>query len=243
MAASVMAETCIDAPGAPPQTDAQRGLSTLYENAMRALESFPSLRDTVSNRSPGLCYAERMDGAHGYLDVERNRIYITQGLPEEMQLGILLHEIRHLDQIALGACPSDHLAMEEYARATFALEADASAISLLVAWQLKEKGQPAVWSALSSWDSQSDIAARFKQEMATVGTTGAAVSAAFDQWYASDHRRAQYYLSICSAYLDRQDASKALPRYLVLSPAFFDELCTLPDGQRYLCSEPEHARP
>ena len=158
--------------------------------------------------------------------------------PNLMQIGVLLHEIRHLDQLRLGACPSDDLAMEEYARATFALEADASAISLLIAWDLKERGDPGVWSALSAWDSQSDIAARFAGEMATSGDAEIAVSTAFDQWYASDLRREQYYIMTCSAYLDRQDASKALPQYQLLPGDFYAGLCRLPDGRDYPCSEP-----
>lgn len=238
---AIAGETCIETPPSNAQADAQSALAHLYSDATLALESFPSLLETLIIRSPGLCYASRLDGAHGYLDADRNRIYVSPELPRDMQMGVLLHEIRHLDQLWIGACPSDDLAMTDYARATFAMEADASAISLLIAWHLKDAGDPGVWSALSAWETQTDIADRFAAEMAATGNIETAVAAAFDQWYMSDLRRSQYYLSTCSAYLDRQDATHALPQYQALSPDFYADLCKLPGGAVYECTEPDHA--
>ncbi len=232
-------ETCIEAPYDSAVNFQQRELAALYDEVSTAWVRFPSLAEAMEARAPQLCFASRMDKAHAYLDVDRNRIYISEDLPSEMKLGVLLHEIRHLDQYTIGVCPSDDLAMEEYALATFALEADASAISLLIAWDMKEQGNARAWSALSAWKAQSDIAARFAEEMEASGSVEGAVSAAFDQWFASEPRRERYYRSVCSGYLDRQDASKALPRYQLIPTDFYSELCKLPDGTSYRCSEPK----
>jgi len=216
-------------------------LSGLYSRAMRALERAPSLLETIYTHSPKLCYASQLDGAYGYFDVEKNTIYISDSLSKDMQVGVFLHEARHLDQFKIGLCPSDALAMNEYARGVFALEADASAISLMIAWDLKEQGEPGVWNALSSWETQSDIASRFAETMNASGDKGAAVSAAFEQWYVSGFRRTQYYHATCSEYLDRMDAKHSIPSYLLLPTEFFAELCKLPNGREYECSGPARA--
>ena len=182
-----------------------------------------------------------MDNAHGYFDIEQNRIYLSDEIPFPLQVGILIHEIRHLEQSALGICPSDDLAMQEYARATFALEADASVVSLLVAWDMKENGNSGPWLALSAWPTQSDIAATFASELHTSGDVSLAATASFDQWYLSDSRREDYYIASCSDYLDRQDESKLLPRYQLVPAEFLSDLCRLPDGSPYQCSLPGDA--
>ena len=233
-------ETCIEIPPTAAATGAgAQKLSGLYKRGMLALGGAPSLLEALQTRSPGLCHASQLDCAHGYFDVDQNRIYISDALSEDMQVAVFLHEVRHLDQIEIGVCPSDDLDMREYAQAVFALEADASAITMMIAWGLKEQGDPNVWAALSAWDTQSDIASRFAEEMTASGDLGAAVSAAFEQWYASEFRRNQYYLSTCSEYLDRKDKTHAIPRYLLLPADFYAELCRLPNGLEYPCSAPE----
>jgi hypothetical protein len=234
-------ETCIEMQSTPEIEVVDEELAELYNKGMRALEGYPSLLETIDTRSPELCLTSQLDGAHGYFDVEQNRIYISTALSKDMQIVVFIHEIRHLDQFEIGVCPSDDLAMAEYARAVFALEADASAITLMIAWDLKEQGEPGVWNALSSWSTQSDIASRFAQEMNASINMEAAVSAAFEQWYASNFRRAQYYLSSCSAYLDRQDTTHTIPLYQLIPNDFYAELCTLPNGMAYHCSAPENA--
>lgn len=234
-------ETCIQMPSTGARGPVDEELSELYRQGMLALARVPLLLETIYTRSPELCHASQLDGAHGYFDVDRNKIYISSALSKDMQVAVFLHEVRHLHQIKIGVCPFDDLAMREYAQAVFALEADASAISLMIAWGLKEQGDPEVWDALSSWETQSDIAYRFSEEMNASGNLGAAVSAAFDQWYASEFRRNRYYLSTCSEYLDRKDTTHAIPRYQLLPIDFYTELCKLPNGLEYQCSAPENA--
>lgn len=232
-------EICIDVPDIGADANAPAGLVQVYEEVAAGLERFPSLRATLEEQSPKLCLSSKMDNAHGYFDIEQNRIYLSDQIPRAMQVGVLLHEIRHLEQSALGICPSDDLAMKEYARATFALEADASAVSLLVAWDMKENGNSGPWLALSEWPTQADIVSKFATEMLASGDVPSATSAAFEQWYMSEVRREAYYIASCSGFLDRQDSSKLLPRYQLLPADFLDDLCRLPGGSRYQCSPPK----
>lgn len=230
-------EACIDVPQPDASTADERELASLYERISWALERFPSLARAVAAKSPQLCFVDRIDFANGYFEPEKNRIVISRNLTKDTMAGFLLHEIRHLDQVVAGACPADSLAMKEYASAVLALEADASAVSLLVAWDMKEHGDPGPWRALSSWDAQSDIASRFEEVMIASGSAEEAVSAAFQQWFASEARRDLYYRSACSGYLDRQDASHALPRYQRIPVDYYANLCRLPNGDYYSCSE------
>lgn len=234
-------EQCIEAPYMAAATDDQRTLVEIHREILPVLDRFPQLGEALETRAPRLCFSDQMDNAHGYLDVERDEIVLGRSLSRPMQIGILLHELRHLWQFSRGACPSDDLAMNEYARATFALEADASAISLLIAWDMKARGDASVWAALSSWPSHSDIAASFSRAMRDTGDAALATTAAFYQWYASAERHERYYSAACSDYLYRQDKGHLIPRYQLIDVDFFDNLCRLPDGGKYRCSDPDVA--
>jgi len=224
------AQNCIKAPYSFATTDAERQLAAIHASIAPALGRFPSLATALKTTSPDLCLSDQLDNAHAFYDLDRNRIVIDSRLSKGMQAAVLLHEIRHVSQFTLGACPTDDLAMKQYARAVFALEADASAISMLISWDMKEFGDDTVWAALSTWPSQADIAKSFADQMANSGDAPLAVTAAFYQWYDSETRREKYYIAACSAYLDRQDASHALPVYRVIPDTFLDTLCRLPDG-------------
>src|SRR6056297_320975 len=60
-------------------------------------------------------------------------------------------------------CPSLglDLSMKKHVRAAFAMEADASVTSLVVAAGLREQGRAAMWNASANWPMQADLAARF----------------------------------------------------------------------------------
>ena len=231
-------EACVYATDIAADPHAPAALIEVYEEVVVGLERFPSLLSAFEEQSPKLCLSDKMDNAHGYFDIELNRIVLSDQLSIAMLVGVLLHEIRHLEQAALGICPSDALAMKQYARATFALEADASAVSLLVSWDMKEQGNSGPWAALAAWPTQSDIASEFASEMFASSDASSAVSVAFDQWYKSEARQEEYYVASCSDYLDRQDTSKALPQYQLVPFDFLNDLCKLPDGSKYECSLP-----
>jgi len=76
-------------------------------------------------------------------------------------LAVAVHELRHVEQFDVGTCPSLDLSMMEHIRAVFAMEADASVRSLVVAAGLREQGRPAMCDALANWPMQADLATRF----------------------------------------------------------------------------------
>ena len=231
-------ETCIDLHHPAPEADGQKPLSELLDDVRPFADSFPFLQEIIQSEGTELCFSDQMNNALGYLDVEQNKIVINQAVPHDLKIGILLHELRHLWQFTHAMCPTNSLSMKEYARATFALEADASAVSLLISWHMKEQGQDDAWNALSNWASHTDIAATFEDTLRTTQDEGLAVSYAFYQWYASDARQDRYYIEACSGYLDRQDTEHLIPRYGTLDTEFYENLCRLPDGQGYLCADP-----
>ncbi|WP_424941596.1 DUF6782 family putative metallopeptidase [Aliiroseovarius sp. S253] len=237
--ATLTAEPCIILGSPAPETEDQKNLAHLLDSLQPTFARFPAIGRIISAKDTTLCFSDQMNNAIGFLDTEGNRIVIERDLPLNLQRAVLLHELRHLWQSTTGTCPSTDLAMKEYAHATFALEADASAITLLIAWDMKETGDGTVWTAVSEWASQSDIAARFEQTMTDAQEAGAAVSAAFDQWYVSEERREIYYIEACSNYLDWQEANHQIPRYHTLEAGFYEALCKLPDGQAYHCAGPE----
>jgi hypothetical protein len=234
---ALAADTCLPAPYESPSGKDQMHLQALLEGVRPVINTAPSLAAALEEMTPDLCLADRLDNAEGYLDLDRLRIVLQRNLPSDLQRAILLHELRHLDQIHRGLCPADTLAIREHARAVFAMEADASAVSLALAWDERQHGRVAIWDALLAWPSQADIAARYEEARLAGADTAAATAAAFDQWYRADDRRERYYLDSCSAYLDRQEASRALAAHDPLPEDFLERLCRLPDGGPYPCVE------
>ncbi|MBR9653153.1 DUF6782 family putative metallopeptidase [Thalassovita aquimarina] len=231
------------AAGTDPHTPPQRRVSGLLRRLAPVLEVLPSLQAALGGQGPDICLSAHLFEEHGYMEADGGRIVLNARLDDDILLAILLHELRHLDQFATSVCPSPDLSMQETARSVMALEADASAVMLLGAWWLRQQGDPGPWRAIEDWPSARDIAARFAEEMAASDTPRSAASAAFDQWYRSPERVEQYYLSICSDYLARVEESKALPRYQLVPPDYFEQLCRLPDGTPYPCAEPDGAFP
>ena len=219
------------------KSDTRSSLLAMMDGMKPVFQAFPSYLDLIGTEGTDICLSANLLDALGYFSPEDNSIVIQSELPHFFQIAILIHELRHLQQFATGNCPNDSLAMSESARATFALEADASAISIFIANSLKDAGQPEIWEALSTWPSQTDIVVSFEKELATSGDPRRATTAAFAQWYESLQRRENYYRASCSSYLDRQDRTKALPLYEKVAPDFFESLCRMPDGSMYECQE------
>lgn len=227
-------ETC----RAYPFDDAPPQMQSFLDSAAPALDRFPYYRAAMASQRPSVCIDDGPLGARGFLDVDHNRIVISARLPVDEQAVIFLHELRHLQQIGEGFCPASTLSMEENARAVFALEADAMAVTTMVAWTLRDAGLDGPWQALTNWPLYGDIPVAFQEAIDRGATETVASAAAFYQWYESEWRRESYYIAACSDYLDRQDASHALPQYQLLPPGFLANLCRLPDGTEYPCEEP-----
>jgi len=237
----VEGRTCLSAPYLDAATDRQAEIRALALWLASALHAFPGLVDPLHDEGLQLCLAEELFGIQGYYDVEAHRIVIRAGVAQPLRRAIAIHELRHWQQVRIGICPDPALSMEATARIVLAMEADASAISLAVAWQLRAAGDPSVWDALAAWPSHAAMARAFRAEVEDSGDIGLATARAFSEWYATEWLRESYYVATCSAYLDRQDESHALPRYGSIDDAFLDRLCRLPGGARYPCAEPARA--
>lgn len=231
---------CLSHPwtGAQVENAGTAALIALAQWVEPTLDGAPSMRSALRVSQPDLCLDPELFGARGYLEVEERQILIDANVSAGLQRGILLHELRHLDQLARGFCPNNMLSLSENARATIATEADASATSLVLAWQLRADGDPLAWNALAAWETQADIAQRFEDEIRAGADVPVAAAAAFAQWYESPDRRDSYHLASCSDYLDREDRGHLLRGREALPDDFFDRLCVLPDGRPYPCVEP-----
>ena len=160
---------CLDAPYRTAESHRQEVVRDRVRVLRAVLQDFPSLLQVLDMQEPQICLSDRLLMEKAFLSPEDNRIVVASDLPPDFMLAVLVHEIRHLDHLVRGVCPSDALAMKHYARATGFLEADANAIGLLIAWKQKADGHPGMWQALESWKMTSDIAERFDGTMQETG--------------------------------------------------------------------------
>jgi len=225
-------------PGDAPRTDAQRHLAALLDRMRPVFDGFPSLAEAWKTTAPPLCIEDRGIAARGYLETTSPRIVLRDGLPPGAQALILVHELRHLEQWTRGTCLHDGLTMAAHVRAAFVLEADAAAVTALVAWAEAEAGRDDLWHAMRAMPMFADIGAAFAAQMRDGAGVAAATAAAFDRWYAQPERTGAYYRAVCSDYLDRLDATKRLPGSGALPGDYLTDVCRLPSGGGYACAEP-----
>ncbi len=232
---SLASDTC----ASPPiyQTE-DAELDALIERALPVIDRFVSLHQALLSVAPEICLFTRPAEALGYFEPDTRRIAIDARLDEDLKLAILLHEMRHVEQFQRRLCPDLSLSMQNYARAVWAMEADATTVSMIVTWDIARGGDPGPFQALADHPHYSDVAAVFAVTMEETEDIGESSAAAFAAWYGSEIRRDTYYRSSCSAYLDQQDASHLLPQYGRLDPSYFLTLCTLPNGGSFDCAEP-----
>lgn len=227
-------ETCLTPPFA---TDAGE-ISLIAEQLAETLAPHPSLAKALAEEGPTLCLDDTLYQEQGYYEPRTNRIVLRAGLAPDFQLAILIHEVRHLEQFGLGICPTISATLSDYMRSRMAMEADASAIGVYVAWTLRETGNPGPWDRLASWPTHEDLVTRFASEIAAGGDEVQATSATFAQWYQKDDRREMYAFAICSNYLDALDREKMPPGKATLPEDFAASLCHMPDGRPYGCTIP-----
>lgn len=226
---------CLRPPYDAPQNEAQRQVRRVLDVAQEQMQEFPTIAAALATRRPLICIDDHLTTARGYLEVDSNLIGLSQSLRFDESLVILFHELRHLEQLDRGFCASSAVSMAENARAIMATEADAMAITTLIAFYMRQEGNLGPWRAMLSWPNYADIAVRFAEVMEQTGKLSAATTAAFNQWYASDWRADTYYLTSCSNYLDNLESTKVLPSYALLPDDFLIRLCRLPSGEAYEC--------
>jgi hypothetical protein len=223
---------------AAPYAGGSGEVADLAARLTAALAPHPSLTQALGDRAPDLCIDDMLYEEQGYYEPRTNRIVLRAGLDPDLQLAILIHEIRHLEQYGRDVCPTTEMTLTDYMRLRLALEADAAAVGIYVAWQLNESGTPGPLAQLSAWPSHIDLVARFTAEMAQGKGEVAATAAAFEQWFADESRRAVYAFAICTNYLDALDREKVNPGVQVLPEGIAARLCVLPDGRPYDCVLP-----
>lgn len=232
--AALAEETC----AGPPYTDAPDQLSALLLRLVETLKPFPALTSALIDQAPKICLSDDLFEEQGYFEPRSNRIVLNVKLDQDFQLAILIHEIRHLEQFERGSCPAISYRMTDYIRARLALEADASAIGVYVAWVMSQAGDSGPWEVLKTWPTHDDLVARFADEIARGSDEVAATAATFAQWFESAERREMYTFAICSNYLDALDREKVNAGQDSLPEDYAARLCVLPDGRPYGCTLP-----
>jgi hypothetical protein len=125
--------TCATAPGYGTDDTA---LAALLDRALPVIDRFASLRDALGATAPEICLFTGPTEALGYFEPGRRRISIDADLDPDLQLAVLLHEMRHVEHFTRGLCPDLSLSMQDYARAVWAMEADAAVVSMIVTWDM-----------------------------------------------------------------------------------------------------------
>ena len=194
-----------------------------------------ALLHIATDKHVKICVDDITSNERGFFDHEQNLIVLGDGLNFPEKVLILVHEFRHLDQFSRGFCPTVKFDISEFVRLTFALEADAQAITTLSAWVMKENGFATPWNTLNTFENYKDIAEIFSSNYMENGDLPIATNAAFAQWYHSDWRFDSYYASACTSYFEELERTKLIQTYGKLPDSFFDTLCTLPDGTNYGC--------
>lgn len=221
-----------------PYTGGSDEILALAERLTETLAPFASLAEALASQVPVICVDDSLYAEQAYYEPKTNRIVVRTGLDPDLELAILIHEVRHLEQYSREICPTTTMTLTDYMRSRLALEADASAVGIYVAWKLRETGVPGPWDQLQLWPTHVDLVTRFAAEIDSGANEVTATAATFAQWFESRERREIYAFAICSNYLDALDREKMLPGQMTLPADFAERLCTLPDGRPYECNLP-----
>jgi len=147
----------------------------------------------------------------------------------------LVHELRHVDLAYRGFKRTIDYDLYEMARLNAASEADAQAITVLFAWQMKSQGTSEVWNTLLELTDYADIASIFNDEMKAQGSIVEALRAAFIQWYKVPSRVEGYKYYATENYLSALEGADRLQSYRLLPRNYFYSFCLLPNGDTYKC--------
>jgi len=227
------AESCL----VPPYMD-DAEIQALAVELTTVLAAYPSLDKAFHTAAPALCLNDGLFHEQGYYEPKTNRIVLRTGLDPDLRLAILIHEVRHLEQYNREICPTTRMALSDYMTVRLALEADAAAIGVHIAWDLAQAGRPGPWEKLRDWPSHKDLTARYASEIQAGGDDIAATAATYAQWFADEDRRAMYAFAICSNYLDTLDRDKVNAGHDKLPEDMAARVCVMPDGRPYPCELP-----
>ncbi|MCB6177736.1 hypothetical protein LHP98_06280 [Rhodobacter sp. Har01] len=227
-------QICLEAPYA----DGTGEIGALAKRTVQALAAYPSLSQALQDQAPRLCLDDTLVEEQAYFEPKTRRIVVRAGLDPDFQLAVIVHEVRHLEQFGRDVCPTIRMTLTDYVRTRQALEADAAAIGLYIAWDLRAGGEAGPWNTLLTWPTHDDLAARFAAEMAASGDVVKATSATYAAWFDDPERREIYAFVSCVNYLDALDREKLQPGQSEVPDDFAETLCRMPDGRPYDCFLP-----
>ena len=191
------------------------------------------LLERAATLGVSICLDPGLSWAFSVLDPTNLRIRVAADLDLGSRALFLVHELRHLDTLARGYCPSVTMPLGDVDRLLLASEADAQAVAALYAWRAREAGWPEAWTSLEANPLYADIAAAFARALRDAGDELAATRAAFAQWYANDARVKPYHLVALQHQLHAQRVLGAPDAVEPIEAGWFDGFCTLPDGTDY----------
>jgi hypothetical protein len=223
-------------PAQPNSSEDLKDLEAAVEMLRRTPDFGGYLSNLIEDNAVTICWDPMSIQARGYFDPELNLVAIASGVDQAEKTVILAHELRHLDQRNRGyKLDLDYDAIE-HIRQTYAIEADAEAFAILVAWENRYVGDPSPWNAALGSSHYSDIAVAFEEGRWGELSTTSAMKHLFIVWYQSDWRRVQYYYSAYGNYLDVLDSQHGIRMYRSFPEDHFDNLCILPpDNSNYGC--------
>jgi len=162
-----------------------------------------------------------------------NMLTVKSSLDPSWKLLYALNEARHAVQQTQGMLGSVNTTLEESARIAFALEADATATTVLAAWRLRQKGDGELWQHLVRDMNYNDLAAVFSQNMAQNKDEMTATRAVFDAWYGKASRIEAEFQNVLARERSQERWPVSRPYFEKLPPNFFDRLGELGDGRNY----------
>jgi hypothetical protein len=162
-----------------------------------------------------------------------NILTVKARLDPSWQLYYALSEARHAVQQRQGLQGSVNTTIEESTRIVFALEADATATTILAAWRLRESGDPTLWQHFERDTKYKDLANLFSRSMFRDKDEMTATRLVFDAWYGKAQRMEAAFVDV-----ETRERNQILwpvnrPYFEKLPSNFFDRLGELGDGSNY----------
>ncbi len=178
-------------------------------------------RDTL------VCLADKSElrSAHGLFVSDTGALLLNDGKSPAERFVALIHEGRHAQLDAHGVIRSVNTTVGEETKLSFAMEADAQAVAVRVAWELKKQGQPAAWIVLRNTTHYSDVAQSFEDDILAGHDEDTATKNAFKQWYTSEWRLATHARLLKNYREATADMRAALPFQESLGDEPFQFFC------------------
>lgn len=180
-----------------------------------------------------ICLSDSRNARNATFVDPTNIMTVNTAIAGPRQLFHVLEESRHAVQKTQGMVGSINTTFQETLRATFALEADATATAILAAYRLQAKGDPSIWQMLAYDLDHIDLKTAFLGEIFKSGDEMKATRAVFEAWYEKPMRLKQVYAQVRTRFENEKIWPVERPYLEKLPSNFFDKLGELGDGRNY----------